>query len=654
MQLPLINGDSVDNNVDYRDALPVNMYAINKKILNSEGYMINFFGLTDYAQGVGKDRGAIWVSTLALEGMYRVSGNALISIDENGAVTNLGEIPGAEQVSMAFSFNNLAIVADEKLFYYNLGAGLREITDPNVGKPIDIIWIDGVFVLTDARIIYQSDIANEEIFNTLDFADAEFIPDPSRGLGKNEDDELVVFGAFSIEHFQNIGSANFLFQRINSKAQKIGIIGTHCKKEMNGRWYTVSRRNETSTSFHIISLGTEKVISSRDTDQILDKYTEKELKNVTMDVAVIDNTRFVIYHLPRDTLLFNENIADTMGVDNAWSIIKTDVLGDDVFRGKNLVRDARNSKWTIGDKIDNRIGFLDKSVSTHYNEIVEWILFTPFVKLETMSIDLLEIETIPGVTADNTPSTAIKFSSAIGINQFQSWRPDGDISFEIGKSYVFSSFVKDNGARFVNINLPDAVFGPNSDISFDLVNKVVDSNPGNNTFGIIDAENGWLRVWVSMIASVTGLTRLELIAIIGGGTSLSTIGDGTGIFSGGVQTEEGTIPSKYTKTNGFKKGNNLTIWSENISHWVNQTDTTMISNGIGPMLFTDDATVGISFTVDGRTYSNEFFQLYGEKNDYNTRFWTTRLGYIRNYFGVKLRGASRSRMAFANLRIGFS
>lgn len=654
MQLPLIKGDSVDNNVDYRDAMPVNMYAINKKIFNSEGYMINFYGLSDYAQGVGIDRGGLWVSTLSLEGMYRVSGNALISIDENGAITNLGEIPGSEQVSMAFSFNNLAIVADEKLFYYNLGSGFREITGPNVGKPIDLIWIDGVFVLTDSRIIYQSDIANEEIFNTLDFADAEFIPDPSRGLGKNEDDELVVFGAFSIEHFINVGAANFLFQRINSKAQKIGIIGTHCKKEMNGKWYTLSRRNETSPSFHKISLGTEISISSRDTDQILEKYTETELRSVTMDVFVKEKTRFVIYHLPRDTLLFNENIEDTMGIDNAWTIIKTDVLGDDVFRGKNIVIDARNSKFTIGDKIDNRIGFLDKSVSTHYEDIVEWILFTPFVKLETMSIDLLEIETIPGVTADNTPSTAIDFSSAIGINQSQFVHPTDLIEVILGKTYTFTFFVKDKDCRFVALNLPDPEFGVDSEVFFDLQLKTIYQNAGSKPAGITDVGNGWFRLYATMECISTGLARAGMFAIIGGGIGLVTLGDGTGFFVDGTQTEIGTIPSKYSKTVGFKKGNNLTIWSENINFWSGATDTILLSNGIGPMLLTDDATVGISFTLDGRTYSNEFFQLYGEKNNYNTRFWTTRLGYIRNYFGIKLRGASRSRMAFAHLTVEFS
>lgn len=649
-QLPLIKGDSVDNNVDYRDAIPVNMYAVNKKIFDSEGYMINFYGLSDYAQGVGIDRGALWVSTLALKGMYRVSGNALISIDENGEVTNLGEIPGAKQVSMAFSFNNLAIVADEKLFYYNLGAGLREITDPNVGNPIDLVWIDGVFVLTDGRIIYQSDVANEENFLPLDFADAEFIPDPSRGVEKNEDDELLVFGAFSIEHFINVGADNFLFQRINSKAQKIGVVGTHCKKEMNGKWYTLSRRNETDKSFHKISLGTEISISTRDTDQILENYTEDELRDVTIDVFVKENTRFVMYHLPRDTLLFNEDIAETLGINNAWTRVKTDVLGDDVFRGKNIAIDARSSKFTIGDKIDNRIGFLDKSVSTHYDDIVEWILFTPFVVLETLSIDLLEVDTIPGVTADNTPMTAIKCSTANGISQIQLFRTNNNIDFEVGKSYTFSYFVKDNGGRFAAINLPDPFFGIDSDVSFDLVDGVVENNEGNKTSGIIKLENGWFRIYTTMVCTISGLSRMEIVVVIGGGPVLTSLGDGTGIFCTGAQTEKGTVVSKYKKTNNRINGNNLTLHSEDLNFWTSQTDTEMVSEGIGPMLFTDDATVGVSLTVDGRTYSNEFFQLYGEKNNYNTRFWITRLGYIRYYFGIKLRGSSRSRMAFSNLR----
>lgn len=651
MQIPFIKGDSVDDNVDYRDALPVNMYAINRDILGAKGYMINFFGLSDYANGVNVDRGAIWVSLPSLEGHYRVSGSCLLRIDKFGNTEDLGTIPGSSQVSMAYSFNNLAIVASGKLYYYNEGQGLREITDADVGSPIDIDWVNSKFFLTDGESIYTSNVADEEEYESLDFANAEFMPDSSRGVSKNEDNEMMVFGAFSVEYFVDIGADNFPFQRIPNKAQKIGILGTHCKAEMNGRFYTLSRRKETSPSFHIISLGSEQSISTRETDKILDTYTEEELESTTIDAFVRDNIKLVVFHLPNDTLMFNETIADIFGIPNAWTILKTDVLGNNTFRAKNFIRDPRNAKWITGDKIDGRIGILDESVATHYDEIVEWILSSPFIPIESLSVDKLEVQTIPGVTADNTPSTAVQFSTASAVSQIHSFGPSDDIDFIAGTTYTFSAFVKNNGVRYVAISLPEANFNVNSNVSFDLVGGVVGNNSGSNQAYIQPFSNDWFRVSVVLTCISSGSTKLSIVGVVGGGTSLTTTGDGTGCFASRVQTEVGTVPSKATKTVGLKRGNNITIYSDNINFWENETDTTMVSNGIGPMLLTDDATVGISFTVDGRTHSNEFFELYGDKSEYNQRFYVRRLGYVRHWIGIKLRGASRSRMAFANLNI---
>lgn len=398
MQIPLIKGDSVDNSVDYRDSLPINMYAINKNILNSNSYMINFFGVESYADGKGVDRGSIWVSAEGFEGHYRVSGNSLISISSGGVVTDLGEISGSGQVSMAYSFNNLAIVGGGNLYYYNKQKGLREITDSDIGSPIDLVWVDGYFFLTDGKDIYHSDILNEEHFLPLDFSNAQFIPDASRGLGKNEDNEVVVFGEFSTEYFVNVGSNDFAFRRITQKAQKIGILGTHCKVEMEGLWYTLARRKETAPSFHIISLGNEKVISTRETDKVLSSYTPDELSSVTVDSMVIDNVKFIIFHLPKDTFLFNASIAATTGSQNAWTILRSGKLP---LRAKNPILDPRNGEWVVGDNKSISIGKLSNDTFNQYGELQEWYLFTPFLKLETLSINKFEIETVPGVSPDN-------------------------------------------------------------------------------------------------------------------------------------------------------------------------------------------------------------------------------------------------------------
>jgi hypothetical protein len=420
MQIPLMKGDVIKN-VEYRDALPTNMIVIPRQIFDANGYMFQWYGLTEFANGEGIDRGAIWVSRTGLEGHYRLSGTSFIKVNTNGTTEVLGTINGTDEASLAYSFNNIAIVADNKLYYYNPTDGFRQITSSGVvGSPIDIAWIDNYFVLTDGEGVYHSNIADEKIYDPLDFGNAQFRPDPAKGIAINEDNELVVFGAFTVEYFTNTANENFVFTRIQRKAQKIGIIGTHCKREMNGKWYTLARRKETSPSFHIISLGSEQKFSTREIDKILSTYTETELELTTIDTFVIDNIKMVQFNLPRETLLFNETAAETVGAGGAWVILKSDVNGDRPFRGKGAIYDPYLSEWIVGDKYNSNIGTLDESAATHYGELAEFIMFTPFIKLDDLSIDELNIETIPGIAPDNDATVAFSVTYD-GRNYSKEW-----------------------------------------------------------------------------------------------------------------------------------------------------------------------------------------------------------------------------------------
>ena len=46
--LIIIKGDKIGIETDYRDALPVNMYAVKREIFGASGYMLSYPGLTEY------------------------------------------------------------------------------------------------------------------------------------------------------------------------------------------------------------------------------------------------------------------------------------------------------------------------------------------------------------------------------------------------------------------------------------------------------------------------------------------------------------------------------------------------------------------------------------------------------------------------------
>lgn len=414
MQIPIIRGDKVSSSVEYRDALPVNMVAVPHAIKGARGYMSQWYGLTEYAEGDGVDRGARWVTAAGFEGQYRVSGTSFIKVNSDGTITNIGTVPDGGQVSIAFSFNNVAIVAGGELWYYNPTDGLRQIVSDIIGSPIDIVYADGLFVLTDGTDLYHSTALDEESFLAADFGNAQFRPDLTNGLGLNEDNEIIAFGVTSTEYFQNSGLENFAYTRIQLKALKLGILGTHCRKEMNSKWYVIGRREETSPAIHVVQGGGEDKISTREIDQILFEYTQSELSTSTVDAFVRDGLKLVQFNLPNHTLLFNETAAEQFGIIGAWSIIKSDIEGDAPFRGINYCLDNTLSKWVCGDRNDSKIGILDGSVATQYGEMVEWLLFTPFIRATELTISRFEVEIISGFSEDSD-ATVFLSSTMQGI-----------------------------------------------------------------------------------------------------------------------------------------------------------------------------------------------------------------------------------------------
>lgn len=343
---------------------------------------------------------------------YRISGTNLISVTSTGAVSTLGTIPGAKQASMPYSFNTQCVIASGNMFLYDPTGGFRHVTDPDLGAPIDGVWVDGYYFLTDGEFIYHTDITDESSIDPLKFATAEFSPDPTLAVAKTNDNKVIVFGRYSTEYFVNAATENFAFQRLETRAQKIGIVATHAKCESSGVFYITGGRKFEDLGVHIIGVGTSQKISTREVDKVLNEYTELELGDMRMEARTESGTEFILVHLPNETLCFNNTIAKSMGLDNAWCILKTGTrpgpyLEAAPYRAINSVFDPRVGAWICGDKEDGRLGQYDDSLATQYDEIAEWEMLSPFLLIPYASISELEIETIAGTSAADDAAVAI-------------------------------------------------------------------------------------------------------------------------------------------------------------------------------------------------------------------------------------------------------
>lgn len=430
----LIKGDRIGIETDYRDALPVNMYAVKRDILGANGYMIGYPGLTKLADGNGADRGASYNERF--EDQYRVSGTKFISVSGGGVVVELGDIPGVSQARLVdfYSFNTQGIIAGGRFFLYDPVGGFQEVVDADLGFPIDGVWIDGYYFMTDGEYLFHTDLTDETAIDPLKFATAEFMPDPSLGLAKTQDNKVMVFGRYSLEYFINVATANFAFQRVPTRAQKIGVVATHAKCESSTKFYITGGYRDGAVAVYAVGIGVSAKVSTREVDKIIAQYTEPELSDMRMECRTENNITFVLIHLPNETLCFNESIAAHFGSEVAWCILRTGT-GNAPYRGINGVLDARSSRWVYGDKTGTEIGTLDNDVCTQYGVISEWILFTPFLNLETFSIDEINLETIPGHTTTLDAKVAVSITYDGVIYGTEHWMQYGEPS-EYGQRFI--------------------------------------------------------------------------------------------------------------------------------------------------------------------------------------------------------------------------
>lgn len=433
LPVPFIKGDTIGDETDYRDALPVNMYAVARPIFGADGYMVQNYGLSLFGNGTGIDRGGFYNDRQ--KNHFRVSGTDFIEVDENGVANVLGTVTGSDPVTLDYSFNTQAVLANKRFYYYDTTNGFVENTDPNLGDPIDFVWVDGYYFFTDGENLYHTTLADETVIDPLDFGVAQFMPDGSLGVEKTQDDKVIVFGRYSTEFFVNDASAEFAFTRVASRAIKKGIVATHCKAELNGAWYILGGARYENIAVHVLGVGSANKISTREVEKVISQYDEPELVNSVVEAYTIDKTNFIKVHLPNEVLLFNESVAKKLGLEDAWTILKSDVLGDTPDRAIYHVFDARVGEWIVGDKQTSNLGILDRTVATQYDEITEWLLFSPFIYLESNSIDEFEIEIIPGHTMTDDATVFISLTYN-GVTYGKEWTEEYGMINDYNKRFI--------------------------------------------------------------------------------------------------------------------------------------------------------------------------------------------------------------------------
>jgi hypothetical protein len=403
MQIPILNGIYTDNGPDFRTSYPVNMVPVPKGNGISEGFLRPADGIVGNGTGPGTDRGGINWNGIC----YRVMGSKLVTVASNGAVTILGDVDNdGLLVSMDYSFDRLAIASAGKLFYWN-GSTLTQVTDPDLGLVLDVVWVDGYFMTTDGEFLVVTELSDPTQVNPLKYGSSEIDPDPVVALVKLRN-EIYAINRNTIEVFDNVGGDLFPFQRIDGAQIQKGAFGTqNACVFVETIAFLGSGRNEAPGIYMGANANAAK-ISTQEIDQILLGYTEAQLALVKLEARNDRAHQHLYVHLPDRTLVFDAAATQEMG-QPVWFTLTSSIVGFSQYRARNLI--WAYDKWLCGDPVSSAIGYLENNVSTHWGQTVRWEFGTTIVYNEGRGAIFTELELV-GLTgrvafgADPTISTS--------------------------------------------------------------------------------------------------------------------------------------------------------------------------------------------------------------------------------------------------------
>lgn len=386
MQIPILNGIYAGAEPELRTSYPVNMVPVPKQSGISNGFLRPGDGLVSEGSGPGIDRGGVnWNGTC-----YRVMGTKLVTVAANGVVTVLGDVGGPVNslVSMDYSFDRLAIASGGRLYYWS--GALTQVTDPDLGIVLDVVWVDGYFMTTDGASLIVTELNDPTQVNPLKYGSSEVDPDPIVAIVKLRN-EVYALNRNTIEVFDNIGGDFFPFQRIDGAQIQKGTIGTFaCCVFVETIAFLGSGRNE-EPGIYLGANATATKISTQEIDQVLLQYTESELSTVKLEARNDKSHQHLYIHLPDRTLVYDAAASGVLE-EHVWFTLATSSVGFSQYRARNFV--WAYGKWLVGDPQSTTIGRVSTDLSSHWGQIVRWEFGTLVVYNEGKGAIFNELELV--------------------------------------------------------------------------------------------------------------------------------------------------------------------------------------------------------------------------------------------------------------------
>jgi hypothetical protein len=338
------------------------------------------------------------------ESLYRLDQTLVVNVPSY-ALARIGEVAGTARVSMADNGTQLMVLVPggNGYIYNHVTDVYAQITDVDFtanGAPQFVVFIDGYFlVTTDTKKFIVSALNNGLSYSALDFGTAESDPDDivAPVVYKNQ---LFISGGETFEAFQNVGGADFPFQRTGLFLQK-GCFAPYSLINAQDTFMWVGGGQNESPAIWALNGNSTVKISTTAIDSILTSLTAVQVSNIFSWAYAQKGAYFIGFTLPSTTLVYDTT-------SQRWherkSIIEENV---GALRVSSITK-AYGSVF-CGDTIDGRVGVLTPDVYTEYeNTIIRRIATQPFQNnMQSVFFPSLELTVESGVGNDAVPDPQI-------------------------------------------------------------------------------------------------------------------------------------------------------------------------------------------------------------------------------------------------------
>ena len=379
-QFALMKGSKTSEDARYLDALPVNMTPIPAQTNNASGYLRSFKGIELLFECDGPSMGGLYNDLLQKE--YRILGHKLYEDDKV-----VGDLVNPVMANVCHSPNRQAFVDDGKLKFFSNGqiTELKNWTKaekPGPNEPpffdltgvIDVDRHQGRFVWLNKKRFGATSLENEQRPDFVaPFYSPESDPDNNKAIRSCFGKYVAVFGRHTTEFFSLTGDANNLYQTQKNMETQCGIVATPAVCLFGESFAAIGSGKNEALGVVVISPGKYQKISTATIDIILAKYKESELSEALIEYVTRDDQALLLVHLPNETLGYQTK-------QNSWFQLKSDIRGDAPYTGRHILYN-HDKGLTIGDRNQGRVGVLTDKVCSQYDELVEHLLYTPFIQV---------------------------------------------------------------------------------------------------------------------------------------------------------------------------------------------------------------------------------------------------------------------------------